>query len=75
MVSKKFLWIVELERQMKNLTWQIAQLFSLVNIKEFRSVKRLRSISPSTEQLSVWAKQCAPPKDLADDDDNGKEID
>ncbi|MCH8216355.1 MAG: hypothetical protein IH892_06240 [Planctomycetes bacterium] len=62
--------IVELERQVKNLTQQMAQIISLVDPEDIHAAKRLKRISPSTTQLSVWAKQSDPPKDLADNEDD-----
>lgn len=67
---ERSLRIVELERQVKILTRQMAHIISLVDTEDLCAANRLKSISPSTTQLSVWAKQSAPPKDLADNEDD-----
>lgn len=62
--------IALLERQVKNFARQMAQLISFIDTEDLLAAKRLKSISPSTKQLSAWAQKSVPPKDLADKEDN-----
>ncbi len=61
---KRRLRLAELEREVSQLRSIVETLMKAVDPADIMAVIELQQAAPSSSQLRVWAKECSPPDDL-----------